>query len=209
MPRKTKDEAEKTRTRILASALDLFARQGYEHTTFTHIAARLKMTKGAVYWHFASKEALLIALVDEMLDKFERQIDALKPKGELTFLEVADMMVKNAAATVRDAHGSAFFMLMESQIRWTDATMAKVREDLLANDKFGPIHAFRTALENDVRAGRAREGVASDQVANACVAMWHGLVRARIDGFLGSDLEATLNGAYRAVWDSLKRTENR
>ena len=52
MARRTKEEAERTRTRILASALSLFAKKGYEHTTFTDIAARLKMTKGAVYWHF-------------------------------------------------------------------------------------------------------------------------------------------------------------
>ena len=55
MPRKTKEEAEKTRARILASALALFVKKGYEHTTFTDIAARLKMTKGAVYSHFETK----------------------------------------------------------------------------------------------------------------------------------------------------------
>ena len=73
MARSTKEEAEKTRTRILASALDLFAQKGYEHTTFTDVAAQLKLTKGAVYWHFASKEALLRALVDEMFTRFERE----------------------------------------------------------------------------------------------------------------------------------------
>ena len=52
MARRTKEEAAKTRARILASALSLFAKKGYVHTTFTDIAARLKMTKGAVYWHF-------------------------------------------------------------------------------------------------------------------------------------------------------------
>ena len=42
MARKAKAEAEKTRTRILASALSLFVKKGYERTTFTDIAARLK-----------------------------------------------------------------------------------------------------------------------------------------------------------------------
>ena len=64
MPRKAKEEAEKTRARILASALDLFTKKGYEHTTFTDVAAKLKLTKGAVYWYFATKEELLIALVE-------------------------------------------------------------------------------------------------------------------------------------------------
>ena len=65
MARRTKEEAERTRTRILANALSLFTKKGYDHTTFTDIAARLKMTKGAVYWHFESKQALLIAIIDE------------------------------------------------------------------------------------------------------------------------------------------------
>ena len=52
MARRTKEDAQKTRKRILASALSLFVKKGYEHTTFTDIAARLKMKKGAVYWHF-------------------------------------------------------------------------------------------------------------------------------------------------------------
>ena len=53
MARRTKEEAEKTRKRIMASALSLFAKRGYDRTTFNDIAARLGLTKGAVYWHFA------------------------------------------------------------------------------------------------------------------------------------------------------------
>ena len=47
MPRKAKAEAEKTRARIMASALALFAKKGYERTTFTDIAARLKRAGAA------------------------------------------------------------------------------------------------------------------------------------------------------------------
>ena len=81
MPRRTKADAEKTREKILASALSLFAKNGYEHTTFSDIAQRLKMTKGAVYWHFKSKDALLIAIVNEMLESFRREILSLLPEG--------------------------------------------------------------------------------------------------------------------------------
>ena len=111
MARRTKEEAAKTRARILASALSLFAKKGYTHTTFTDIAARLELTKGAVYWHFESKEALLVALLDEMLAKFRRQISELLPSGEdsfdgLSFPGVADMMVRTAAQIIGDeGHG--------------------------------------------------------------------------------------------------------
>lgn len=70
--RKSKEDAALTRRRILASALALFVKKGYEHTTFNDIAARLKMTKGAVYWHFESKEDLLVELVKMALERFHR-----------------------------------------------------------------------------------------------------------------------------------------
>lgn len=205
MPRRAQKDAEKTRTRILASALALFAKKGYEHTTFTDIAARLKMTKGAVYWHFESKEALLMALVDEMLEKFGRQISELMPKEELTFRAVAEMMVKNAERIVEDSRGTAFFMLMKTQVRWRDASMASVREDLLTNDRFGPYHAFLTALDNDVRAGRVRADVNAEEVAAACLAVWETLVQWRIDGFLKCDLRSTLTHSYEGVWAQIQK----
>ena len=204
MSRKTKEDAQKTRTRILASALSLFAKNGYGHTTFTDIAARLKMTKGAVYWHFESKEALLIALVDEMLEKFSRQTEAIMPKEELTFLAVAGMMVENARLVVDDAKGRAFFMLMRTQIRWRSETMSDVRENLLTNQRFGPWHAFIKAVENDKRAGRVRADVDPVEVSNICVAVWDGMVQSRIDGFLRTDMCLTIRHAFDAVWDSIK-----
>ena len=204
MARKRKEDAQRTRTRILASALSLFAKKGYEHTTFTDIAARLKMTKGAVYWHFESKEALLIALVDEMLEKFTHQTEAIMPKDELTFLAVADMMVENARLVVDDARGRAFFMLMRTQIRWGEESMHGVREELLTNQRFGPWHAFIRAVENDKAAGRARAGVDAMEVANMCVSVWDGMVQGRIDGFLRTDMCLTIRHAFDAVWNHIK-----
>ena len=204
MAKKTREDALKTRTRILASALALFAKKGYERTTFTDVAARLKMTKGAVYWHFASKEALLKELVRLALEKFRRQIDELMPLGELTFPAVADMMIKNALRVVEDPKGSAFFKLMKCQIKWSDASMSKVREELLANEQFGPMQAFRAAVASDIAAGRARVGVDADEVATVSIALWDGLVQARIDKFLVRDLGQTLSHAYEAIWNRIK-----
>jgi TetR/AcrR family acrAB operon transcriptional repressor len=210
MARRTKQEAEKTRARILANALSLFVKKGYEHTTFNDIAARLKMTKGAVYWHFESKQALLMAIIDEMFVKFEGMISALLPAGEtsfkgLSFPVVADMMVRHAAHTVEDAKMSAFFTLVHEQIRWSSSSMAQMRENLLKNSRFGPWEAFRLAVENDIRTGVARHDVNAVQIASSCMALWNGLVRSRIAGFLQCDLEETLRNAYLSIWRSVMK----
>ena len=205
MARKRKEDAQRTRTRILASALSRFAKKGYEHTTFTDIAARLKMTKGAVYWHFESKEALLVELVNLALGKFRRQLEELMPHGELTFPKVADMMVRNAMQLVEDPKGTAFFQLMKCQIKWSDASMSKVREELLASDPFGPLQAFRAAVATDIMAGRVRADVDADEVAAVAIALWDGLVQARIDHFLVRDLALTLRHAYGAIWNRIRK----
>jgi AcrR family transcriptional regulator len=51
-----------TRERILDIALELFADQGYERTSLRQIAERLGFSKAAIYYHFASKEDILMAL---------------------------------------------------------------------------------------------------------------------------------------------------
>ena len=204
MARKTKVEAEKTRARILASALSLFAKKGYEYTTFTDIAMRLKLTKGAVYWHFASKESLLAELVDRALAKFRRQIEDLMPTGELTFPAVAEMMVKNAEAVVGDPRAAAFFRLMKCQVRWADKSMENMRLDLLANDRLSPKEAFRRAVVNDVAAGRVSETVDAEEISAVAMAAWDGLVQTKLDGFLAGDLATTLRHVYSAVWKAMQ-----
>ena len=50
MARKTKEDSEQTRRAILDSAMQVLYEKGYSRTTFDEIAARINLTKGAVYW---------------------------------------------------------------------------------------------------------------------------------------------------------------
>jgi AcrR family transcriptional regulator len=51
-----------TRERILDVALDLFIEQGYDKTALRQIAEPLGFTQAAIYYHFAAKEDILVAL---------------------------------------------------------------------------------------------------------------------------------------------------
>ena len=53
-----KDHKAKTRDRILQAATDLFSRYGFENVSIGNIMKAVKMTHGAFYTHFESKEAL-------------------------------------------------------------------------------------------------------------------------------------------------------
>jgi AcrR family transcriptional regulator len=51
-----------TRERILDVALELFAERGYDKTSLRDIAERLAITKAALYYHFESKQDILLEL---------------------------------------------------------------------------------------------------------------------------------------------------
>ncbi|WP_405017222.1 TetR/AcrR family transcriptional regulator [Kitasatospora sp. NBC_00070] len=56
------ERSKRTFERILEAAAEQFAAHGYAHTTIADVAARIGMTKGALYGHFASKDDLGAAM---------------------------------------------------------------------------------------------------------------------------------------------------
>ncbi len=74
-----------TRERILDIALELFTTQGYDKTSLRQIAERLGFTKAAIYYHFASKADILMALHMRLHD-FGR--DALEAMGDDASVEM-------------------------------------------------------------------------------------------------------------------------
>jgi AcrR family transcriptional regulator len=63
MVRQARSEA--TRRKIIASAVELFNEIGYPTTGLGDIIERAEMTKGALYYHFNSKESLATAIIEE------------------------------------------------------------------------------------------------------------------------------------------------
>jgi AcrR family transcriptional regulator len=71
--------AKDTRARILEVASELFIDQGYDGTSLREIADRLGFTKAALYYHFQSKEQILLAVVqpaDAMVGELMRRLEA-------------------------------------------------------------------------------------------------------------------------------------
>ncbi|BDT68660.1 HTH-type transcriptional regulator AcrR [Comamonadaceae bacterium OS-1] len=65
MARKTKEDAEHTYAALLEAAEQMFFDKGVAHTTLADIASAAGMTRGAIYWHFKDKSALLKALFEQ------------------------------------------------------------------------------------------------------------------------------------------------
>ena len=60
--RRTKEEAEKTKEDILQAGLKVFSEKGFSAATIKDITKETNYTRGAIYWHFESKDAILIEI---------------------------------------------------------------------------------------------------------------------------------------------------
>lgn len=67
--------ASDTRDRILQAARELFVRKGVQKTSLQDIAEELGITKPALYYHFASREDLLRAFVQPLIEGGQRFLE--------------------------------------------------------------------------------------------------------------------------------------
>ncbi|WP_394581692.1 TetR/AcrR family transcriptional regulator [Cytobacillus firmus] len=62
---------------IMESALELFAKQGFEATSVQQITEHSGISKGAFYLSFKSKDELIMALIDQFMEQFISDIDRI------------------------------------------------------------------------------------------------------------------------------------
>ncbi|ACC69669.1 TetR family transcriptional regulator [Paraburkholderia phymatum] len=113
MVRRTKEEAQETRTRILDAAEQVFSEKGVSRTSLADIAQTAGVTRGAIYWHFANKGELFT----EMFDRVLLPLDELKaasvdpneadPLGRL--IEICTVCLRD---TANDPHRRRVFDIL-------------------------------------------------------------------------------------------------
>lgn len=100
--------AEETRSRILDAARLCFSRGGYQATSVADICKEAGVTKGALYYHFETKQALFLELLNTWLDQFDIQFLVKRGEGST----VAERLVETAGATSIIFNQSAAYLPM-------------------------------------------------------------------------------------------------
>lgn len=67
MVRRTKEDAQVTRNRILDTAVEVFNHKGVSQTSLNDIAKQAGVTRGAIYWHFDNKVAMFNAMIERLV----------------------------------------------------------------------------------------------------------------------------------------------
>jgi len=74
----TQPRGEETRARILDAALEAFARYGYDATGVAEICRRAGVTKGGFYYHFPSKQAVFLDMLERWLTEIDQEMAAVR-----------------------------------------------------------------------------------------------------------------------------------
>jgi AcrR family transcriptional regulator len=87
--------SEETRTHILEAANRLFSRTGYEATSVAEICQEAGVSKGALYHHFSTKQAVFLALLDSWLSGLDEGFSAARQQTQDVpgaILQMADLV---------------------------------------------------------------------------------------------------------------------
>ncbi len=105
--KRTKEEADVTRQKLLQAALFVFSRDGYDASRIDQIAREAGLTRGALYHHFGSKAALYNTLIDEVSARVNQIVqDAIKE--DCTTLEVLRrVLIRSLSYATKDSEWQA------------------------------------------------------------------------------------------------------
>jgi AcrR family transcriptional regulator len=101
-----------TRQRIQDEALELFAEQGYEKTSLREIAEHLGVTNAALYYHFKTKEEIIVSLFEDLTKPIQELIEW--GKGQPHSLETKQEIIRRYSEALRDA-APLFRFMQENQ----------------------------------------------------------------------------------------------
>ena len=73
-PSRKAQQSAQTREALLATCLSLFAERGFARTSIDEIARAAGVTKGAMYWHFESKDHLFQAILDRIRSRWQEVV---------------------------------------------------------------------------------------------------------------------------------------
>jgi AcrR family transcriptional regulator len=138
-----------TRQRALDVALELFAEQGYEKTSLREIAERLDVTKAALYYHFASKEALLAGIIDSLVEPVDELVAWSQTQPRTS--EFRQEYLRRLAELLQGPWSRWISFLQQNQPVLRDHTEAgqKMQRSLLL--LFAPIIEPDAALQDQLR----------------------------------------------------------
>jgi len=111
-------------------AAELFAAKGYHQTTMRDIAGRAGMLPGSIYYHFPSKEDLLVAVYEEGVARLAARVEAADPGAEAgPWARLEAVMTAHVAALLDDsAYASVLTRVLPDEAPGAEVQLVALRD---------------------------------------------------------------------------------
>jgi AcrR family transcriptional regulator len=157
-----------TRQRLIAAASHQFARRSYSMVSLDDILTEAELTKGAMYFHFPSKQALALAIIDD-LNEMSRAAVAESLTRRMSGLEtLIDLVYLQAVQNTQNEVARAGVRLLET----VDNTA-----DLSTTVWQSWIEFVTTLIQKAVTDGDVVDHSDPEDIAKMLVALWVGTRR--------------------------------
>ncbi len=150
------------REQILDRASELATESGLGQMTMKRIAARVGFSEAAIYRHFATKQALLLGLMDRLEAQLLVPIRAIAEKGDLTPTARLQQIVQHHLSVVLERHGLPIQLLAEASAAGDPALLARMR---------GLIRGYVEILTRLAK-GAVESGHLSSDIDPGVLALW-------------------------------------
>ena len=158
--RKTKEDAELTRQRLLEVAFRLFIKNDYDGVSLEDICREANLTRGAAYWHFKNKQDMFESVTMDALNRIhqctDEQISKVKPKTEEEIL-VELLWMPNEIP-------EDFLFVRKAMLYVQDREEFSKLSKVLLDDKKGQYHYF-CELIGQIKARNNRlDGISAEEL---------------------------------------------
>ncbi len=160
--------ADTTRHRLIAAAAHQFAHRAYSMVSLDDILAEAELTKGAMYFHFASKHALALAIIDDLAEMSRATVAELLTRRMSGLETVIDLVYLLAVQNTQNEVARAGARLLETVDNTTDLSTTVWQSW---------IETVTTLIQKAVTDGDVVDHIDPEDIAKMLVALWVGTRR--------------------------------
>jgi len=160
--------ADTTRHRLIAAAAHQFAHRSYSMVSLDDILAEAELTKGAMYFHFASKQALAVAIIDDLTEMSRAAVTELVARKMSGLETVIDLVYLLAVQDTQNEVARAGTRLLETVDNTTDLSTTVWQSW---------IETVTTLIQKAVTDGDIVDHHDPEDIAKMLVALWVGTRR--------------------------------
>ena len=178
MARRSKEEAFETREKILESALETMSSQSFSRVSMKEIAEKIGLSKGAVYWHFKSRNDLLLNLVENLNIQVGKEFEI--GGGVLNSLDDVRRFFENKMEKLaRSERFKRMHRLMMRRYEWPEEIREKVMTLALEKVELERV-MLKKCLVGLQEEGKIRSDISPEELSLIVSAVFHGLFIAQL-----------------------------